>query len=121
VTVDEPVLSEPRAAGLRKILFVAVGFGGLLVLLAVAAAVAGVERFAVVVAVIGVALLVAAGGTLRALPGRGLAAKRGCLVTGVLLIVFAVPLVAVWIGLIMAITGVLMLFALYAPERETTP
>jgi hypothetical protein len=116
---DGAVLSVPRATGLRRILLVVVALSALLVLLAVVTAIGGVGRFAIVVGVIGAALLLASGGTLRALRDRGPAAKRGCLVTGVLLIVFAVPLVAVWIGLIMAIAGVLLLFAVYAPERET--
>ena len=113
----EAVLSQERARGLRRMLLVIAGLSALLVLLSVVTAIAGVARFAVVVGVIGVVLVASSGLTLRALTGRGPAAKRGCIVTSILLMVLGVPLVAVGIGLAMALGGVLLLFLLYAPER----
>lgn len=115
----ETVLSDDRARGLRRLLLAVAGLAGLLVLVAVVTAIAGAGRSAVVVGVIGVVLLASSGLTLRALVDRGPLAKRGCIVTAILLIVGAVPLVAVFVGLLMALAGVLLLFLLYAPERDS--
>jgi hypothetical protein len=118
VAPEPPVLSEARAQGLRRMLLAVLALGAVLVLLAVGTAFAGAHRFAVVVGVIGLVLAGSSGVTLRALPERGALARRGCVVTAVLLIVLAVPLVSVWVGLVMAVAGVGLLFMVYAPERE---
>jgi hypothetical protein len=113
-----PLLSEARATTLRRMLLGVLAYAGVLLLAAIGTAIGGAERFALVAGVTGLLLAAPSGLALRDLPARGSAAQRWCIVTAVLLIVLAVPLVAVLVGLLMALAGVGLLFLLYAPERE---
>lgn len=113
-----PVLSEARARGLRRLLWVALGLGVLLAAASGIAAGAGNGRYAVTLAVAAALVLAAAGLTLRALPARGRGARTGSIVTAVLLVVLAVPAVRIWLGLIMAVAGIGMLFVTLSAEQE---
>lgn len=118
VVAGENTLSETRARGLRRLLLVVLALSCILMLLAVGTVAVGYLRSGLVVAVIGVALLASSGLTLRALPQRGRRARNGCILTGVLLVLCALPLVSVGVGLAMAVAGVGLLFVALGPDRE---
>ena len=52
------------------------------------------------------------------LPERDIRARRGAIATGVLMLLLALPAVQIWVGLIMAIGGVGMIFVVLSKEVE---
>jgi hypothetical protein len=111
------VIGADRAKGIRRLLYVAVACGVLLALFAVIAASSN-TRYAVTLGVSAAVLLASAGLTLRALPGRGAGALRGAIVTGALMLLLALPAVQIWVGLLMAVCGVGILFVALSKEVE---
>jgi len=112
------LISPARAKGIKRMLWATLACAVLLVLFAVLAAVTGNTPYAITLAVVGALLLASAGFTLRVLPERGLRARRGAIATGVLMLLLALPAVQIWVGLIMAIGGVGMLFIVFSKEIE---
>lgn len=111
-------LTEERTRGIRRLLWVAVALG--VVLLGAAALVldAGRDRYAVTVLVDGVLVLAAASLALRLLRVGARAARPVAIATGVLLLVLAVPVAQIWIGIIMAVTAVGLLFVILSAEQD---
>jgi hypothetical protein len=111
-------LSEARTRGIRRLLWVTVALG--VVLLAASALVldAGRDRYAVTVLVDGLVVLAAATVTLRLLGSRARAARGVAILTGVLLLLLAIPVAQIWIGIVMAITAVGLLFVIFSAEQD---
>jgi len=117
----EQAITADRATAVRRLLWVALGCALVLAGFAVAAGVGGNRQYATTLGISAVVLAAAAAATLRSLRslrGEGVRARRGAIVTGVLLLVLALPAVQVWIGLLMAIAGVGMLFVTLSREPE---
>jgi hypothetical protein len=116
--MPDPVLSAARSRAIRRLLWVVVVLG--VVLLAASALVldAGRERYAVTVLVDGVVVLLAATVALRLLAAGARAARAVAIATGVLLLLLAVPVAQIWIGIVMAITAVGLLFVIFAAEQD---
>ena len=115
----ETVLSEARAKGIKRMLWATLACAVLIALFAILAAVTGNTPYAITLTVVGAFLFASAGFTLRVLPERGIRARRSAIVTGVLLLLLALPAVQIWVGLLMAIGGVGMLFIIFSKEVET--
>ena len=116
--MGEPVLSEARVTGLRRLLLAVCGMAGVLVIIAALIAGNGYGRFSIVVLVCAALLAFSAGLTLRALPRRDDTAKRLCILTAVTLILVSLPLVSIVVGTITVIGGVGLLVVLLAPEKD---
>ena len=115
--MSETVLSETRATGLRGLLIATCVVVGVLVVIGALLASNGYGRYSLVVLGSAVLLGSSAGFTLWALPRRGNAARRGCIVTAVLLILVSLPLVSVVIGIVTVVGGIGLLVVLFAPEQ----
>lgn len=112
------LISADRAKGIKRLLWVALGCGLVTAVFAVFAATGGNKKYAVTLAVIAAVLVACSGYTLRLLPERDLRARRGALATGVLMLLLALPAVQIWVGLIMAIGGVGLIFVVLSKEVE---
>jgi hypothetical protein len=115
---DASLISEERGKGIRRLLLVCLGLAVLIVVFAVLLLANGYGRYGSVVLVVAAAMGGTAGLALRALRDQLPAARRICLLAGVLMLVLSVPLVPIWIGLLTAITGVGVLVVTLAPEHE---
>ena len=111
-------LTDDRATGIRRLLYVTLGFAVLLVLLALPLVLGDYQRYGLIVALIGVVLGASAGLALRAVLRRADSAKRLCVLTGALTILLSVPLIPIWIGLLTVVTGIGTLVVVLAPERD---
>ena len=111
-------VSDERAKGIRRLLYVVLGFAVVLLLLSLPLIFGDYVQYGVIVLAIAVVLGVLGWLAFRAVRARTGPARRLCLLTGVATIVLSVPLIPIWIGLLTAITGVGLLVVLLAPERE---
>jgi len=116
--MDELVISEDRAKGIRRLLLVTLGFAVVLVLLGILLATGDYGRYGAIVLVIAALLGSAAGLSLRMLRSRSAGARKASIVTGVMLVVLSIPLIPIWIGLLTVVTGIGLLVVILAPERE---
>jgi hypothetical protein len=116
--MEDLVISDDRAKGIRRLLLVTLGFVAVLVLLAILFLTGDYVRYGVVVLVIAALLGGAAWLSLTMLRSRSAAARRASILTGVLLVVLSVPLIPIWIGLLTVVTGIGLLVVILAPERE---
>lgn len=114
-----PAISEDRVTGIKLLLSVAIACAVVLLLFAVRAATNDSEQYAVTLTVVAVVLLAVAGFARRALPTRDVAARRAAIATGVLMILLAVPAVQIWVGIVMGIAGVGLLFVIFSKEAGT--
>ncbi|GAB3197194.1 hypothetical protein GCM10027062_08370 [Nocardioides hungaricus] len=114
----ERAITEDRVAGIRSLLWAAIACAALLLLVAAWAATNDSGRYAVTLTVAAVVLVAVAGYSLHALRARDARARRGAIATGVLMIVLGVPAVQVWIGVVMAIAGLGLLFVILNREAE---
>jgi hypothetical protein len=114
--VDE-FLSVGRAKVLRRLLVVVLVLAGLLGVLSIPEFVNGSARGGAVV--LGIAAVLAASSWLaRAAVLEGADnARRLCVLTGVLTVLFSVPLLPV--GLLMVVAGMGLLVVVFVPERES--
>lgn len=112
-------MSESRARALRRLMLLTVGIAVVLAVVAVLLFLDEDYR-AYAAVVLGVALAhgASAGFTLRALPARGEAARRGSIVTGALLLLLSLPLIGIFLGLITAVAGIGVLFVTLSREPE---
>lgn len=115
---DEKFLTDDRAKGVRRLLYVVLGFAVVLVVLGLPLVFGSYLRYGVIVLAIAVVLAVLGGLALRATRSGADTAKRLCVVTGVATLVLSVPLIPIWIGLLTAVTGIGLLVVTVAPERE---
>jgi hypothetical protein len=114
----DEVLSDERAKGIRRLLYVILAFTVVLVLLAVPLLLGDYEVYGVIVVVVAVVLAGSSGLALRAIRDRAANARRLSVVTGVLLVVLSVPLMPIWVGLLTVVGGIGLLVVVLAPERE---
>src|SRR6478735_4606060 len=112
------LISEDRAKGIKRVLWVALACGLIAAVFAVLAAVGDNTPYAITLAVVAAVLLGSSGYTLRVLAERDQRARRGALFTGVMMMLLALPAVQIWIGLIMAIGGVGLIFVVLTKEVE---
>ena len=115
---DEEFLTDARAKGIRRLLYVVLGFAAVLVFLGLPLVFGSYLRYGVIVLAIAVVLSVVGGLALQATRTGAETAKRLTVITGVLTIVLSVPLIPIWIGLLTAVTGIGLLVVTVAPERE---
>lgn len=115
---DNEFLTEARAKGIRRILYVVLGFAAVLVFLGLPLVFGSYLRYGVVVLAIAVVLAVVGGLALQATRTGAATAKRLTILTGVLTVVLSVPLIPIWIGLLTAVTGIGLLVVTVAPEQE---
>ena len=113
-------ISDERAKGIGRLLYVVLGFAVVLLLLALPLIFGDYVEYGVIVLGVAVVLGVLGGLALRSVRGRTDPARRLCIVTGVATIVLSVPLIPIWIGLLTAVTGVGLLVVTLAPEREVS-
>ena len=118
MAAEPPAITEDRVTGIKLLLRLAIGLAVVLLLFAFRAATEGSEQYAVTLTVVGVLVLAAAWFSLRALPARDVRARRGAIVTGVLMVLLALPAVQIWVGIVMAIAGVGLLFVIFSREVE---
>jgi hypothetical protein len=112
-----PVYSEDRVGRLRMVLWIVVGFGGLVAILALLTVAAGKHREAGVVGVVVAVLLLGSSGTaLRLLPEAERPAKVATVVTGVLCMVCGV-LSGSWIAFVLLLVGLGLLFLALLPDE----
>ena len=110
-------ITEDRVTGIKRLLWVALACA--VVLLVAAGLISGRNgQYAVTLAVVAVLVAAAAGFTLRALPARDARARRGAITTGILMVLLAVPAVQIWVGIVMAIAGVGLLFVVFSKEVD---
>jgi membrane associated rhomboid family serine protease len=112
------LISPERAKGIKRLLWVALACGIMAAVFSVLAAGGGNTPYAITLAVVAALLIASSGFTLRVLPERDVRARRGALTTGVLMLLLALPAVQIWIGLIMAVGGVGMIFVVLSKETE---
>src|SRR4051812_37798980 len=112
------LISDDRAKGIKRLLWVALACGTIVAVFAVLAAVGDNAPYAIILAVVAAVLFVSSGFTLRALPGRDLRARRGAIFTGVMMLLLGLPAVQIWIGLAMAIGGVGLIFVTISKEPQ---
>jgi Na+/proline symporter len=117
--MSEDTLSEDRAKGIRRLLFVILGFTVVLVILALPLVLGSYVRYGLIVLGVALVLGIAGGLALRAVRAGSAQAKRLTITTGVLTIVLSVPLIPIWVGLLSAVAGIGLLVVTVAPERET--
>ena len=115
---EAALISEERAKGIRRLLYVGLGFTVLVALSGVLLLVNDFGRYGVVVLVVAAAL----GGSgyvgIRALRDDLTTSRRVCILVGVLFMVLSVPLIPIWIGLLTGLTGIGLLIVVLAPEHE---
>ncbi|KQW43972.1 hypothetical protein ASC77_21500 [Nocardioides sp. Root1257] len=111
-------ISDERAKGIRRLLYVVLGFAVVLLALSLPLVLGDYVQYGVIVLAIAVVLGVLGTLALQSVRGRTAPARRLCIITGVATIVLSVPLIPIWIGLLTAITGVGLLVVVLAPERE---
>jgi hypothetical protein len=111
-----PVYSEDRVTRLRLVLWVVVGVGVLVALLAALTLADGKHPAAGVVAlVIAAALLGSSGWTLRLLPAGERPAKIAAVATGVLCLVCGL-LAGSWVAFVLLVVGLGVLFLALLPD-----
>jgi Na+/proline symporter len=113
-------ISDERAKGIRRLLYVVLAFSVVLLLLSLPLILGDYVQYGVIVLAIALVLGILGGLAHQAVGGRTGPARRLCLLTGVATIVLSVPLIPIWIGLLTAITGVGLLVVVLAPEREAS-
>ncbi|GAA1807707.1 hypothetical protein GCM10009795_061100 [Nocardioides hankookensis] len=116
--MSDVAISDERAKGIRRLLYVVLGFALVLFLLGLPLVFGDYLQYGLIVLGIALVLAVLGGVALQAVRGRTGPARRLCIVTGVATVVLSVPLIPIWIGLLTAITGVGLLVVVVAPERE---
>jgi hypothetical protein len=116
--MGEVELSAERAKGIRRLLYVILGFTVVLVILGLPLVLGDYLRYGLIVIGVALVLGIVGGLALQAVRGGSASAKRLSIVTGVLTIVLSVPLIPIWIGLLTAVTGIGLLVVVVAPERE---
>jgi hypothetical protein len=114
----EEFLTDDRVKGVRRLLYVTLGFAVVLVLLALPLLFGSYVRYGLIVLLIAGILATVSGLALRAVAQRADSAKRLIILTGVVTILLSVPLIPIWMGLLTAITGIGTLVVVLAPERE---
>jgi len=111
-------LTETRAKSLRRLLLVVLVFGALSVVASVPLIAGDYVRYGVIVLCLGVCLAASAWLARRAVLAGSPSARRLSLLTGVLTLLFSVPLIGLfYLGLLTAITGVGLLFVTLSQER----
>lgn len=111
-------LTEDRAKGIRRLLYVTLGMAGIVGLLGLPLIFGSYRRYGLVVLVVALVLGALGGLSLRAVRHGSDSARRLCIVTGILTVVLSVPLIKLWMGLLTAITGIGLLVVVLAPERD---
>ena len=111
-------ISDERAKGIRRLLYVVLGFAVVLFVLGLPLVFGDYVQYGVIVLAISLVLGVLGGVALQSVRGRTAHSRRLCILTGVATVVLSVPLIPIWIGLLTAITGVGLLVVVVAPERE---
>jgi hypothetical protein len=115
---DEEFLTPERAKGIRRLLYVVLGFAVVLVVLGLPLVFGSYLRYGVIVLAVAVVLAVLGGLALQATRTGAATAKRLCVITGVATLVLSVPLVPIWIGLLTAVTGIGLLVVTVSPDKE---
>jgi drug/metabolite transporter (DMT)-like permease len=112
-----PIYSEDRVGRLRMVLWIVLGVGVLVALLAVLTIAEGKHRDSGVAALIVAALLLGSSGTsLRLLPDAERPAKIASIVTGVLCILSGV-LSGSWVAFVLLLTGLGLIFLALIPDH----
>ena len=118
--MSEQILSEDRAKGLRRLLYVILAMTVVLLLLGLPLVFGSYVRYGIIVIGIAVVLGVLGGLALQAVRGRTEKARPLVIMTGVATLVLSVPLIPIWIGLLTAVTGIGLLVVMFAPERDAS-
>jgi hypothetical protein len=118
--MSEQILSEDRAKGLRRLLYVILAMVVVLLLLGLPLVFGSYVRYGIIVIGIAVVLGVLGGLALQAVRAGSEKAKRLVIMTGVATLVLSVPLIPIWIGLLTAVTGIGLLVVMFAPERDVS-
>jgi len=112
-----PVYSEDRVGRLRMVLWIVVGIGALVALLAVLTVAAGEHRNAGVFGVVVAGLLLGSSGTtLRLLPDAERPAKIAAVVTGVLCM-FSGVVSGSWVAFLLLLIGLGLIFLALLPDE----
>ena len=109
--------TETRTKGLRRVLGVIIGFAVLLVVISVPLIAGGFVAYGVVVLGIAVVLAVSAWFSRAAVAAGAPYARRLTMLTAVLTVLFSLPLMGIWIGLLTVVAGIGLLVVALAPER----
>jgi hypothetical protein len=112
----EEFLTEGRVKVLRRLLVVILALGGLVVLLSIPPLAGGNTRVGVVLLGVGAVLAVSSWLARAAVLEGAPNARRLSILTGVLTLVFSVPLMP--LGLLTVVAGLGLLVVVFAPERE---
>ena len=116
--MTEEFLSEGRAKILRRLLVVVLAIAGLLALLSIPAFAGGYPKDGVIFLGIG-GTLAASSWLARAAVLEGAPnARRLSILTGVLTLLFSVPLMQIVVGLLTVVVGIGLLVVVFARERE---
>ena len=110
--------TETRTKGLRRLLGVILGITALLVVVSVPLLFGDYVRYGVIVLGIAVVLGASAWFSRAAVAEEAPHARRLTILTAILTIVFSLPLMGIWIGLITVIAGIGLLVVVVAPERN---
>jgi Na+/proline symporter len=113
-------ITPDRAKGIRRLLYVILGFTVVLVILGLPLVFGDYVRYGLIVLGVALVLGIVGGLALQAVRSGTPRAKRLCIITGITTIVLSVPLIPIWIGLLTAVSGIGLLVVVVAPERETT-
>jgi hypothetical protein len=111
-------ISADRARGIRRLLYVVLGFSVVLVVLGLPLVFGDYVRYGLIVLGIALVLGVLGGLSLQAVVNGAGYARRLCIATGITTVVLSVPLIQVLVGLLTAVTGIGLLVVVLAPERE---
>lgn len=118
--MSEQILSEDRAKGIRRLLYVILAITVVLLLLGLPLVFGSYVRYGIIVIAVAVVLGVLSGLALQAVRAGTEKARPLSIVTGVATLVLSVPLIPIWIGLLTAVTGIGLLVVTVAPEREAS-
>jgi len=110
--------TETRTKGLRRLLGVILAITVLLVVVSVPLLFGDYRRYGVIVLGIALVLGVSSWFSRVAVAEEAPYARRLTILTAILTIVFSLPLMGIWIGLITVVAGVGLLVVVVAPERN---